>query len=716
MFRQRLLTTLVLVPLVLFLIYYANSWIFTGLITLLMVACGWEWLSLIPIKSLWLKITFILVLLVTVWLNQFHFYYWLLTGIVLWVAILIAVLSFPKSQRIWGYRWVVFIAAIILLPLFAQSMLRIYYSYQGKNLIVYLLFLVWAADIGAYLVGKQWGKHKLIPIVSPGKTVEGGLSGFILALLVALGGYFYFQPKLIVNWFLIAIATALISVLGDLFISMLKRRTNIKDTGHLLPGHGGVLDRLDSLIAASPLFYCGLFFRPGIINMVATLFYFFLALLLLITVHEYGHFLVARLCGVKVLRFSFGFGKVLARWHDKQGTEYAWSLFPLGGYVKMLDENEGEVPVSERHMAFNNKSIWARIAIIVAGPIFNFIFAFVALWLVLVIGIQSLAPMIDGIKPGSIAASAGLEPKQEILALGNKNISSWRDFQFALMPLLGSDKTISLTVKSLKNGQKKTVVLALANWEIDPKKPDPLDSLGIKPFIPTIPPIIGEVVNNTPAKNAGLEPGDVIKQMNNKPMEDWLNLVEYVRLHADEQLSLAISRQGQNKTVNLQIGAKLVDGQKEGFLGLRSQKVDWPQQWLRTQRQGPIQAIDTAFIQTTELTSATFSLIGRFIVGKLALQSISGPVGIAQGAGESARSGFTYYLSFLALVSISLGVLNLLPIPMLDGGHLLYCLIEIIRGRPLSDNVKSVGIYLGLVLLMGLMLIALSNDISRLTN
>ena len=450
--------------------------------------------------------------------------------------------------------------------------------------------------------------------------------------------------------------------------------------------------------------------------MVATLFYFFLALLLLITVHEYGHFIVARFCGVKVLRFSFGFGKVLARWRDKKGTEYAWSLFPLGGYVKMLDEAESEVPTNERHLAFNNKSIWVRIAIIVAGPLFNFLFAFVALWLVLVIGIQSLAPMIDGVKPGSIAQLAGLQPKQEIVRLNDKKIGSWRDFQFALVPLLGSDRAVSITVKSLANGQEKTVVLSLANWKLDATKPDPLDSLGIKPFIPTIPPVVGGIVNDSPAQAANIQVGDIIQQINGKPIKDWLDLVEHMKLHPDEQLNLVINRQGQIQTLALRVGSKVNNGQKEGFLGLRSQKIDWPAQWLRTQRQGPWQAIGTAFNQTLELTEATFSLIGRFVTGKLAMQSISGPVGIAQGAGESARSGLTYYLSFLALVSISLGVLNLLPIPMLDGGHLLYCVIEFICGRPLSDSAKSVGIYLGLLVLMGLMLLALSNDISRLTN
>ncbi|MBA2709988.1 MAG: RIP metalloprotease RseP [Tatlockia sp.] len=450
--------------------------------------------------------------------------------------------------------------------------------------------------------------------------------------------------------------------------------------------------------------------------MVSTLFYFILALLLLITVHEYGHFIVARLCGVKVLRFSFGFGKVLARWHDKKGTEYAWSLFPLGGYVKMLDEGEGEVPAAERHLAFNNKSVWARIAIISAGPIFNFIFAFLALWLVLVIGIRSLAPMIDEVKSGSIAAKAGLQSKEEIVALDGKKITSWRDVQFALMPLLGSEKNVSITLKPYNNKQTRNLILPLADWHIDSKKPDPLGSLGIVPFIPKIPPVIGEVVAESSADKAGLKNGDIIKQMNGVPVDDWLDLVNYVKAHPGDTLTLAYSRNGQTNLLKMIIGSHENNGKTEGFLGLRSQNVNWPKEWIRIDRQRPIEALGSAFSQTSELIGATFSLIGRFATGKLAIQSISGPVGIAQGAGESGRSGLSYYLSFLALVSISLGVLNLLPIPMLDGGHLLYCFIEIIFRRPLADGVKSVGIYLGLVFLLGLMVLALSNDITRLIN
>jgi len=449
--------------------------------------------------------------------------------------------------------------------------------------------------------------------------------------------------------------------------------------------------------------------------MLLTLLYFLLALLLLVTVHEYGHFQVARWFGVKVLRFSFGFGPVLASWHDKKGTEYALSLFSIGGYVKMLDESEAEVAKSERHLAFNNQSIWVRAAIVLAGPLFNFLFAFVALWLVLVIGTQSLAPMIDSVKANSIAAHAGLTAKQEIIALDGKKINSWRDVQYALMPLVGSQETIHLTLKSLVNGQQSQVSLPLAHWQLEGKNPDPIKSLGIEPFIPSIPPVVGEVVPDSPAAKAGLQKADEIMSVDGKPFDDWLFLVDYVQARPNAQLLLEIKRKGSIQNIKLRTGSQENKGKIEGFLGVRSQKVDWPEHWLRLERQTPLSAVSTALQQTIQLTATTFTLMGRLVTGKLGLNSISGPVGIAQGAGNSGRDGLSSYLFFLALVSISLGVLNLLPIPMLDGGHLLYYVLEIIRRKPVSDGVKSAGSYLGLFLLIALMIIALTNDISRLT-
>jgi len=449
--------------------------------------------------------------------------------------------------------------------------------------------------------------------------------------------------------------------------------------------------------------------------MLFTLISFFLALLILVIFHEYGHFLVARWCGVKVLRFSFGFGPVLARWQGKKGTEYVWSLLPLGGYVKMLDETEGEVPKNEQHLAFNRQPLWKRVSIVIAGPLFNFIFAIVALWLVAIIGVKALAPIVEYVKPNSIAAQAGLKEQDEIIALDGVPIRSWRDVQYAFMPHIGSEHTVRLTVKSLDNGTKKTIKVPLNDWRLNTKKPDLLNSLGIKPFIPTIPPVIGKVVKDTPAARSELKANDLILEVNEKEINDWLQLVQFVKENPGKRIELKLEREGRIKIIPITIGSKVEDEKMVGFVGLLSKKVDWPEDWLRVHKASPLKAVPLALKQTWHLTSATITLLGRLVTGQLSIKNISGPVGIAQGAGESARGGLVYYLSFLALVSISLGVLNLLPIPMLDGGHLLFYAIEAVIRRPLSDEFKSVGIYIGLLLLVALMIFALMNDISRLS-
>ncbi len=442
---------------------------------------------------------------------------------------------------------------------------------------------------------------------------------------------------------------------------------------------------------------------------------FIIALLLLVLVHEYGHFLIARCCGVKVLRFSFGFGKILARWNDKRGTEYTWSLIPLGGYIKMLDESEGDVPTDQRHMAFNNKPIWARIAIVLGGPVFNILFAFVALWLVLVIGIQSLAPIIDEVKPGSIAAHAGLTAKQEILSVNGEKTVGLRDVEYALALLAGTQDPVEITVQSLGTQRQTTHILSLANWQPDPKNPDVLDSIGLVPFLPTIPPVVGEVLSESPAQAAGIHLGDVIKSVDGLPIHDWLALVDFVKVHPGKLVWLHVVRDGQTLKFNIRINSVMTDGKAQGQLGLRSEDPALLfSQSFRTHREAPLRAIRSAFKQTVDLTGATFALAGRLMTGKLSWNNISGPIGIAQGAGNSGRGGLTYYLFFLAVVSVSLGALNILPIPTLDGGHLLYYFIEIILRRPLSERVKVVGTYIGLGLLLMLMVVALHNDIIRL--
>ncbi|MDP3561685.1 MAG: phosphatidate cytidylyltransferase [Legionellaceae bacterium] len=255
MFKERLLTALMLIPLVLLAIYFGNIWVLSAVILILMLGLGWEWVSLIPIKQLTHKCLFMLLLLVSLIPSLYRLSDYLLINFAVWALILVAVLTYPATQRYWGNRIIVGIACLFILPTFLSSLEGLLQHRNGRALLIYLLFLVWATDIGAYLVGKQWGKHKLIPLVSPGKSWEGALSGMVMAMLVALGGYAYFQPPHAQSWFLTAVFIILVSMLGDLFISMLKRRCHLKDTGNLLPGHGGVLDRLDSLVAALPFFY-----------------------------------------------------------------------------------------------------------------------------------------------------------------------------------------------------------------------------------------------------------------------------------------------------------------------------------------------------------------------------------------------------------------------------------------------------------------------------
>ena len=260
MFKQRLLTALVLIPLVLLAIYYGPSWLLAGILVFLVAASGFEWTKVVAINQLERKFVYVLMLMFMVWFIHYGLEGWLLFSFAMWCLILYAVLTFPNTQHYWGYPLVVGLIGLVFLPLFADAFLSIYQRDSGQNLIVYVLFLVWATDIGAYIAGKCWGCHKLIPKVSPGKTIEGFFGGAGLAMLVAIIGSFVFKPNSMLRWFVLAVLTILISMLGDLFVSMLKRRSHLKDSGHILPGHGGILDRLDSLIAALPLFYYGLSF------------------------------------------------------------------------------------------------------------------------------------------------------------------------------------------------------------------------------------------------------------------------------------------------------------------------------------------------------------------------------------------------------------------------------------------------------------------------
>ncbi len=448
--------------------------------------------------------------------------------------------------------------------------------------------------------------------------------------------------------------------------------------------------------------------------MLLTLFYFMLALFILVTIHEAGHFLVARWCGVKVLRFSFGFGRVLFSRRDKHGTEFVWSMIPLGGYVKLLGEGDEAVKASERHLALNAKPQSRRIAIILAGPLFNFALAFLAFWCVAMIGMTTLAPIVDEVVPRSMAEQSGFLLQDEITMVGGKSVSSWRDVRYALMPHMGGHGLLDVGVTSRNDGFKRHLQVPLGGWAVPEPDSDPIALLGIKPFLPKITPLVAEVFPDTPAMQAGLQVGDEVLAVDGHLINDWRELVIYVKNHPDQMITLTLKRGQEEKELSVFLGHRMAAGKQEGVLGVLSERGNWPKDLFRIAREGPLDAIVTASKQTWLFTHATVKWIGRMLSGELPVKNLSGPLGMAEGAGSSARGGLVYYLSFLALVSIGLGVLNLLPIPILDGGQLMYSLIELATGRALSERSKTAGVVLGLVCLMALTAVALKNDVVRL--
>lgn len=436
---------------------------------------------------------------------------------------------------------------------------------------------------------------------------------------------------------------------------------------------------------------------------------------LLITFHEYGHFWVARRCGVKVLRFSVGFGKPIWSRVDRHGTEFAVAAIPLGGYVKMLDEREAPVDPAEQGQAFNRKNVWQRIAIVAAGPLANFLLAIVAYWLLFVVGTSTVAPVIGSVTPGSPAEQGGLEPGQEIVAVQGDTVHSWDDVNLKLVAAIGADGALRVSARDEGASQAREYRLPVEGWLVRQDPPQPLPSLGVTPWRPPFPAVLGQVIDGEAAAEAELQAGDEVLAVNGERINDWMHFVDLVRANPGETLTVEIARGEQRLSRELTPRRNEIDdGVTIGYIGAGAEPVEWPEEYRREIRYGPLAAVGQSLSRTGEMSLLTLDAIRKMFVGLISPSNLSGPITIARVAGDSARTGMESFVGFLAYLSISLGILNLLPIPVLDGGHLAYYLIEVVRGKPVSERAQAVGLRIGLALVGGLMLMALYFDLMRL--
>jgi regulator of sigma E protease len=445
-----------------------------------------------------------------------------------------------------------------------------------------------------------------------------------------------------------------------------------------------------------------------------TVAWFLVAICILVAIHEFGHFIVARWCGVKVLRFSIGFGPRLLTVNDRSGTEFALSAVPLGGYVKMLDEREVDVADEDKPYSYNSKSVAQRIAIAAAGPAANILLAFLFYWVIFLRGTVAYVPVIGNVEPASLAAQAGLQAMQEIVAIDGKPVNSRREVALALVNRLGESGTIDVDVLDDETGVVASKQLVIDKWMRGVEEPDPLRGIGIEFYFPPIGSTIGQIVEGGAAQRAGLRVGDELLTANGESVADWQQWVKLIRNNPQKPIDVTLDRGGNELALMLIPEMKKENGTSFGYAGVGVELPVMPDNMRRIIEHNPLEAIAMAGAESWDTAGFVLLSMKKLLFGEISIKNLSGPIGIAKVAADQAQYGFWAFISFLAHVSVVLAVINILPVPVLDGGHILFCIVEWVKGSPLSEQVQLAGLKLGMALLMCMMVVAFYNDISRL--